>query len=327
MDNNRREALIKEYGEACSNFRTLTDIRFKLLGLLPIATAAGTAFKGDGADGGSFVFPLFGLIATIGLVTYNTRNDQLYDELVSRAAFIERSLGLADGAFASRPHPWLIFRLLDIKFIERSLGLADRAFANHPDMWLFSRLRNVKWKDIEWKVDHRTGVGTIYVACIAVWLFLLLTSLSALRVSAWAPLAAFGLAVIATWCARTWIKDKKKLVERRMRSLALEAVQKAFSTNLLRAVEGREELIDLCAKLGHVKRDIVAGRAEFYAAIDRNSSSYYLPCVSKEQAACQLVALLTDLPPRWLFDCATNRRGSMPEQSPVSFPPWTNEPR
>jgi hypothetical protein len=321
MENNRREALIKEYSEVCNNFRTLTDIRFKLLGLLPIATAAGTAFKGGPADGGSFVFALFGLIATIGLVTYNTRNDQLYDELVSRAAFIERSLGLADGAFASRPHPRLIFRLLDIKFIERSLGLADRAFANRPDMWLISRLRNIKWNDIEWKVDHRTGVGTIYVACIAVWLFLLLTSL---LVSLWAPLA-FGLAVIATWCARTWIKDKKRQVECRMRSLAAEAVQKAFSTDLLRAAEGREELIDLCTELGHVKRDTIVGRTKFYAAIDRDSSSYY--CRASQQNRLH-VSL-------WRYSRICHRGGcsiapqteEAPCHSPVSFLPRANEPR
>ncbi|MGM4953588.1 hypothetical protein ACT4MK_38505 [Bradyrhizobium barranii] len=103
MDQDRRNALSTEYGEVCSNFRTLTDIRFKLLGLLPIATAVAIALKVDHIDGRSFVFSLFGLIATIGLVTYNTRNDELYDELVRRAAYIERSLGLADGAFANRP--------------------------------------------------------------------------------------------------------------------------------------------------------------------------------------------------------------------------------
>ncbi len=203
MDDNRRGALIKEYGEVCNNFRTLTDIRFKLLGLLPIATAAGAAFKGEHPDSLSSVFSLFGLIATIGLVTYNTRNDQLYDELVGRAAFIERSLGLADGAFASRPHAWLIFRFRDIKiietfmkkFIEKGLALAESALARHPHIWLISRLisllRNIKeWRNIEWKVDHRTGVGTIYVACIAFWIFLVLNPLLlALLVSAWAPLA------------------------------------------------------------------------------------------------------------------------------------------
>jgi hypothetical protein len=329
MDDNRRDALTKEYGEVCSNFRTLTDIRFKLLSLLPIATAAATAFKGAPTDGVSFVFPLFGLIATIGLVTYNTRNDQLYDELVGRAASIERSLGLADGAFANRPHPWLIFRLLDIKFIERSLGLADRAFANRPRTWLVSRLLDVKWEDIEWKVDHRTGVGTIYAACIAVWLFLLLASLSAPLVSApkdsvLASLAVLGLAVIATWCARTWIARRKKKVAEEMRSWAAEAVQMALSTDLSRTVED-PKLLDLCSKLGHEKREAIAARAQFYTPIDRDSINYYLPCVSKEQTACQLVALLTDLPPRWLFDCATNRRGSMPAQSRASSLPCADE--
>ncbi|MGX0963304.1 hypothetical protein AB7M63_003753 [Bradyrhizobium japonicum] len=114
MDENRRNALSTEYGEVCSNFRTLTEIRFKLLGLLPIATAVAIALKVDHIDGRSFVFSLFGLIATIGLVTYNTRNDELYDELVRRAAYIERSLGLADGAFANRPRPSLSFRLFGI---------------------------------------------------------------------------------------------------------------------------------------------------------------------------------------------------------------------
>jgi hypothetical protein len=154
---------------------------------LPIAIAAATAFKGDNTGGGSFVFPLFGLIATVGLVTYNTRNDQLYDELVGRAASIERSLGLADGGFANRPHAWLSFRLLGIK----------------------------------WKVDHRTGIGTIFLASIAVWLFLLLTSLSGPIVSALAPqapalasLAALSLAVIATWCAKTWLRKTKQVAER-----------------------------------------------------------------------------------------------------------------
>jgi hypothetical protein len=289
MDKNRRDALTKEYGEVCSNFRTLTEIRFKLLTLLPLATAVATAFKGDW----SFVFPFFGLIATIGLVTYNTRNDQLYDELVGRAASIERSLGLADGAFANRPHAWLSFRLLGIKC----------------------------------SVDHRTGIGMIYLASIAAWLFLLLASLSAPPVSAQkasvlAPLAAFGLAVIATSCVTIWIRRKKK----QMRSLAAKAVQKAFSTDLSRAAKD-QGLINLCADLGHEKRETITERAAFYATFDRDSLSYYLPAGSKEQAACQLVALLTDLPPGWLFDCATNRRGFMPKGSPVSFLPCADEAR
>jgi len=290
MGTERHDAVIKEYGEVCSNFRMLTEIRFKLLALLPIATAAATAFKGgDNMGGGSFVFPLFGLIATIGLVTYNTRNDQLYDELVGRAASLERELGLADGAFANRPHAWLRFHLFEI----------------------------------EWKVDHRTGVGTIYLASIAAWLFLLLAALPSSLVSASistvsVSLVAFGLTVIAIWYATIWIKGRKKQIAEEMRSLAAEAIQKALSTDLARAA-GNHDLIDLCARLGHETYKTVAGRARFYSTVDPDTASHYLPCVSKEQAACHLVALLTDLSPRWLFDCATNRRGVMSGPSPVLF--------
>ncbi|MBA3422152.1 MAG: hypothetical protein H0U12_09745 [Thermoleophilaceae bacterium] len=85
---------------------------------------------------------LFGLAVTLGLVSYNSRNDQLYDALVGRAAEIERSLHLSDGAFAHRPRPWLTIRLL---------GVA-------------------------WQVEHRRSVATIYGASIALWLSLLLSA-------------------------------------------------------------------------------------------------------------------------------------------------------
>ena len=190
-DEDRRDALSKEYGEVCQNFRTLTDIRFRLLTLLPIATAAAAAFKGDGTVGGSFVLPLFGLLATIGLVTYNTRNDQLYDYLVGRAACIERSLGLADGAFANRPAVWLSFRLLDIDH-EKLLALVAQRVSDGRVLRRIEAMLTAKWE-----VDHRTAVSTIYWASIVVWLFLLLASLSAPLVSnsgsVWASLASLAM--------------------------------------------------------------------------------------------------------------------------------------
>jgi hypothetical protein len=94
--------LSKEYGEVCSNFRTLTDIRFKLLAFLPITAAATVAaLRGNASEqrpaGTMLALSLFGLVVTIALATYNAQNDQLYDGLVARAAEIERSVGIPDG--------------------------------------------------------------------------------------------------------------------------------------------------------------------------------------------------------------------------------------
>ena len=106
----RREALTGEYTAVVSNFRALAEIRFKLLGLLPLASLAAAALKPDLRSPGSLPFALFGLAATIAIAAYNKRNDQLYDQLVGRAAAIERELGTPDGAFANRLAPWLSFR-------------------------------------------------------------------------------------------------------------------------------------------------------------------------------------------------------------------------
>src|SRR5687768_17184845 len=125
----RRDILLKEYDKVLENFHNLTEIRFKLLAFLPISAVVGSGFVGFQADKvgtHGLVFFLFGLAATIGVAIYNTRNDQLYDELVDRAAEIERLLGLPDGAFAHRPQAW-----------RRVSGV---------------------------KIDHRTGVGIIYGA-------------------------------------------------------------------------------------------------------------------------------------------------------------------
>ena len=51
------------------------------------------------------------LIITHIVLTYHTRNDQLYDALIGRASAIERSLGLPDGAYATRLRAWLHFKI------------------------------------------------------------------------------------------------------------------------------------------------------------------------------------------------------------------------
>lgn len=290
MDDYRREALLKEYGEVSSNFRLLTDIRFKLLAFLPIAAAAGATLKGETVGDTGFALLLFGLVTTIGLVTYNARNDQLYDTLVRRAASIERSLGLSDGAFANRPRSWL--------------------------------------KVYGWKVDHRTGVNTIYSASIALWLFrpcvwaLGLSRVDLARVpylGVLTPLArthviAFALAVTITWAAAKLIKVLRCNREKSARCLAAQAVNYVASRELLVDIGGvvkDDELIKLCARLSGAEIEIIRARAAFLATLDAEAVRDYLPRAPGKLRASQLVAILTDFPPGWLFDCATDRLGEI----------------
>jgi hypothetical protein len=297
MADERREALLKEYGEVSSNFRLLTDIRFKLLAFLPIATAAAAALKGDTLTVGSFVLSLFGLAVTVGLATYNSRNDQLYNELVGRAAFIERSLAIPDGAFANRPRPWLNFRLLG---------------------------RN-------WTIDHGNGISTIYTASILLWLFGVLAPLleigRRLYLRAGLPHfavpdppiyvqgAALVLTALIVYLTKRSMSDQRKGRSHEMRQLAAAAVERLLLTGPSKMADDGK-LAALCAKLAGEKLDKMQARARFYATLSSQSLTNYLVPGSDLQEAAQLVALITDLPPGWIFDCATNRKGEVGGRAP-----------
>ena len=245
MDTTRREALLKEYSEVGNNFRTLTDIRFKLLALLPIAAAVATAVNHDSLGIQAFGLSLFGLVATLGLATYNARNDQLYDELVGRAASIERSLGLPDGYFANRPRPWL----------------------------------DVPLGKLRWPIDHGTGVTTIYAASVALWTsgvlapvleFVRRVSLpqSAVRgPPIGVNISAITLAIILTALGLLFIGMHKKRRARKLRKWAAEAVKTAAELPLETIGESKK-LLSLCVWLSGKQTTTISSRANFYAKLD-----------------------------------------------------------
>jgi hypothetical protein len=101
--------------------------------------------------------------------------------------------------------------------------------------------------------------------------------------------------------------------EEDMRALAAHAVRRALRIDWS-GVAKDKDLVNLCAELCGQKKETICARSEFYAKIAPESLGYYLPRSSEEHRAAHLVALLTDLPPRWLFDCVTNRRGIVAEQ-------------
>jgi hypothetical protein len=283
LEQRRQDALLKEYSEVSNNFRMLTDIRFKLLAFLPIAAAAAAALKPEDTGPMELAFSLFGLVVTIGLVTYNARNDQLYDDLVDRAAAIERSLNIPDGAFANRPIAW----------------------------------RRIKLPPGKWKIDHRTAVSTIYSASIALWLFGVMSYvLGAFAKDSkfWVQWTAIAIAIIVTYLGSWLIKVQKESQQKEMRYCAREAVYIGASFLSAPQAAGNERFIELCAELSNKEVSEVRARARFYANTAPTWLRYYLYQEGDDWSACHLVALLTDLSPLWIFDCCTNRKGFIPEE-------------
>jgi Protein of unknown function (DUF2934) len=143
------ESRLAEYKEVAQNFRTLTDIRFKLLSFLPIGPVLITLSTAWTKGEIGVPLSLFGLVVTLALIVYNERNNQLYDELVSRAAQLERLLGLPGGNFSQRPKSWLRIRPVP--------ETPDAKFAV--------------------PIEHGWAIGTIYQATIVAWLFMLFSSI------------------------------------------------------------------------------------------------------------------------------------------------------
>lgn len=295
----RRESLLKEYGEVSSNFRLLTDIRFKLLGLVPVATvvaAVAAASKQEALGGMAFVVSLFGLVVVLGLITYNVRNDQLYDELVGRAADIERCLGIRDGSYGFRPRAWL--RL--------SIG------------------------PVSLTLNHGNALVLIYGATVVVWLTGVIAPL--IELLRWAyldhpgrpplpsvvegqgavVLIASAIATVVTIIAGRWARKKQEQEKNALRGLAVQAMQHALAWRLdAESAVHDEAFVDLCIQLaGQELNDKsqarMRRRAEFHIAPPHTAR--YLPMQSDPQFSAHLIASLCDLPPRWIIDCASGRR-------------------
>jgi hypothetical protein len=108
----KRDDLMWLYGELCSSWRMLTDVRFKLLGFVPtvsVAVLINILSRDDPAKGLSSTARtgviVFGSLVILALYIYDRRNSQLYDDLISRARRIEEELGIDTGQFRGRRKP------------------------------------------------------------------------------------------------------------------------------------------------------------------------------------------------------------------------------
>jgi hypothetical protein len=97
------------YGEICSSWRALVEVRFKLLGLIPavsiivLSQLLDGSVPGEGqAVGARIAIAVLGFLVTAALFIYERRNSALHDDLISRARRIESELGLYSGQFLGR---------------------------------------------------------------------------------------------------------------------------------------------------------------------------------------------------------------------------------
>ena len=117
MDDGRREVLLGLYGEVCGGWKQLTDVRFKLLGLLPIVTLTviinllspgrtGEGLKSEEKLG----IAILGFLLTVCVWLYDRRNTSIYNDLIGRGREIETELGIHTGIFRGRPDPpnWFV---------------------------------------------------------------------------------------------------------------------------------------------------------------------------------------------------------------------------
>jgi hypothetical protein len=281
--------LTTEYKEVCNNFRLLTDIRFKLLALLPIATGIGVALSASGRSGiNTSLVGLFGLVVTASAALYNLRNDQLYNALVGRAAHLERLLGLKDGAFAQRPRPW------------RRAG--------------------------PFKVNHEK-IRWIYLASLAAWLYTILFGLNVLLPPEWPPqpaqlikaggaiqLIEAGGAIVLMLLIAWSIQFQEQRTRKKLRAAARGGVKELTETllSLLQKDPNlRSRLLDRASVLAGRNREDVEKQLTFYLGHPDSIIYWDQPPADQscdERAAAQLLSLVSDMPSGWIFDVASRRR-------------------
>jgi hypothetical protein len=95
MTDNRDSKRIVDYEKTIAYFTALHDVRFKILAFMPVLAGAALAvFAGAAlAPSREFAGAVVGGLITLGLMSYDQRNTQIYDRLVRRAKFLERQLG------------------------------------------------------------------------------------------------------------------------------------------------------------------------------------------------------------------------------------------
>ncbi|MCB0576201.1 MAG: hypothetical protein KDC61_16720 [Saprospiraceae bacterium] len=126
----------------------LSDIRFKLLGLVPFATGIAFSFSEEkGIPVNSFVIGFLGLIVTVGIIFYDQRNTEIYNGLIGRAKDLEKKM-LLECANENEEHGGT--------FTNRAIR--SRKLFGRFSMW------------------HDKGLSLVYSVVLWVWMYIVVAS-------------------------------------------------------------------------------------------------------------------------------------------------------
>lgn len=119
-----QDNLRTDYEQTNEQIRMLTDIRFRLLALIPSGTVVAVSVLGTAVSmETALVVGILGFVIVFAIIMYDLRNSQIYDACLGRARQLEKQLQMLNGGlYSNRPNR-------DIKLFNVLLVWHDRALA------------------------------------------------------------------------------------------------------------------------------------------------------------------------------------------------------
>jgi hypothetical protein len=168
----REKIYTTAYEQVCTTYHAIDDFRAKLLGFLPVVSAAGAVVLVKDVAGLKelpefFVFAgVFGALITIGLFLYEVRGIRHCTFLINRGRKLERKLGLgAMGQFAHWDPNNPLGRMKIADFPRAAQVIYPTVFAN----WVFLAsygLNSLGWIRVS---ALGVGLGAWVVALVVAW--------------------------------------------------------------------------------------------------------------------------------------------------------------
>jgi hypothetical protein len=280
---------LAEYQEVAEQFRAFTEIRFKLLTYLPAGTATLAALisKNVPLDIQPIV-AAFGFIVTLCLGAYNLRNDQHYDELVARAAQIEReNVHSPHGAFSNRPQSWL-------KFGKKRRWVLRKGAGGRKDLVL--EIRPVT-------VEHRWPIGMIYATACALWAAIFVrATFNDVGSSVMTTGAEAEASLIVFW---VWLR-LRAAHDRRRTHLRDQVIQIMSDLEKWASADSASVNKDLSTAIGQREPYFGIKKNKASARINHFTQKPHDLKDSRERSL--LLAAVIDLPARWIEDVSSGRR-------------------